>query len=100
MKILVEGDPKTGGMFWRSEDSSFYGALLPAFTLTPAEGDEMPMPAGALLSVPKYGRYDRPSINKYSPLIVQAPTVDLVVKGLEAWTDQNSGKALWKLRTQ
>lgn len=100
MKILVEGDPKTGAMFWRAEDASFYGALLPPFTLTPEDGDEMPMPAGALLSVPKYGRYDKPTINKYSPLIVQAPTVDLVVKGLEAWTDQNAGKAPWEFKTR
>lgn len=100
MKILVEGDPKTGAMFWRSEDASFYGALIPPFTLSPGEGEDMPMPAGALLSVPKYERHERPSINKYSPLIVQAPTVDEVVKGLEAWTDLHAGKAAWGFRTR
>jgi len=100
MKILVEGDPSTGGLFWRSLDASFYGALQPAFTLMPQDGAEMPMPAGAVLSVPKYERYERPSINKYSPLIVQAPTLDEVVKGLEVWTDQNAGKAPWEFRTR
>lgn len=100
MKILVEGDPNTRAMLWRTEDSSFYGALMPAFTLTADGKDEMAMPAGALLSVPKYQRYETPSINKYSPLIVQAPTLDEVVKGLEVWTDRNAGKAPWSFRTR
>lgn len=100
MRILVEGDPKTGAIFWRTEDSQFFGALIPPFTLTPEEGEEMPVPGGALLSVPKYERYDRPSINKYSPLIIQAPTVNAVVRGLEAWTDWNAGKPPWGFRSR
>lgn len=98
MKILVEGDPHTGGMFWRSENSKYYGALIPAFTLMPQDGEAMPMPAGALLAVPKYEDTDPPSINKHSPLIVQAPTIDEVIAMLEKWVDSVKGKNLWNLR--
>lgn len=98
MKILVEGDPSTGAMFWRSENSKYYGALIPPFTLTEEDGAEMPMPAGALLAVPKRDERDVPSINKHSPLVIQAPTVDEVVAALEKWVDTIQGKKLWDLR--
>lgn len=98
MKILVEIDPRAGGMFWRSENSKYYGSLIPPFTLTSQDSDEMPMPAGALLAVPKYDESDPPSINKHSPLIVQAPTVDEVIAKLEKWVDSVKGKNLWNLR--
>ena len=96
--ILIEGDPSKGMLFWHSEDNKFSGAIVPSFTLLDAEGKAMEMPAGALLAVPKYSRSEVPSINKYSPLIVQAPTVDEVVLMLQGWEKKNKGSALWDLR--
>lgn len=98
--ILVEGDPSKGLLFWRSEDHKFSGAIIPAFTLLDAEGEEMPMPSGALLAVPKHTRSEAPSINKHSPLIIQAPTVDEVVLMLQDWEKKHKGASLWDLRTQ
>lgn len=96
--ILVEGDPSRGILFWKSEDQKFTGAILPPFTLLAANGEAMPMPAGALLAVPKNSRSESPSINKYSPLIIQAPTVDEVVLMLQDWEKKNQDMALWDLR--
>jgi hypothetical protein len=96
--ILVEGDPSKGMLFWHSEDNKFSGAIVPGFTLLSADGGEMPMPAGALLAVPKHTRSEPPSINKYSPLIVQAPTVDEVVSMLQDWEAKNKEITTWDLR--
>lgn len=98
--ILIEGDPSKGMLFWHSEDNKFFGAIIPGFTLLDAHGEAMPMPAGALLAVPKYNRSEAPSINKYSPLIVQAPTVDEVVLMLQDWEKKNKDNAPWDLRTR
>lgn len=97
-KILVEGDPSTGALFWRSENSKYYGALIPPFTLSESGGADMAMPAGALLAVPKHSERELPSINKHSPLIIQAPTVGEVVAALGKWVDSVKGRSLWDLR--
>jgi hypothetical protein len=96
--ILIEGDPSKGMLFWHSEDNKFSGALVPGFTLLAADGEAIAMPAGALLAVPKYSRSEPPSINKYSPLIVQASTVDEVVSMLQDWEVKNKGASPWDLR--
>jgi hypothetical protein len=96
--ILVEGDPSKGILFWHSEDKKFSGALVPGFTLVAADGEEMEMPSGALLAVPKHVKSEPPSINKYSPLIIQAPTVDEVVSMLQDWEKKNKGVEPWDLR--
>jgi hypothetical protein len=68
------------------------------FTLEEGEGYHEDFPAGALLSVPKHSPGERPSINKYSPVIVKAPTAQDLIPLLERWVDENSGKSLWSLR--
>lgn len=93
MKVHIEADPKSNISYWYSDDKKFYGAIVEPFNL-----DDKKFPAGALLSVPKYTREERPSINKYSPLIVQSPTVEGLIPMLERWTDENAGKTLWSLR--
>lgn len=98
MEILV-GDPQNGLFPWKTADGKFDGYLLPAVTLTPSDGSEnWELPAGALLAVPKYQANEAPSINKYSPVIAQAPTVEELKPKIEAWVKKNEGKSLWSLR--
>lgn len=101
MKVHLETDPKSGTSYWYSDDRRFYGAVLEPFALeVPGKPEtRQEMEAGALLSVPKYKPHERPSINKHSPLIVQAPSVDELVPLLEKWVDENAKKKLWDLRT-
>lgn len=98
MKVHVEANPRSGALWWYSDDKKFFGAIVEPFTLEEGEGYHEDFPAGALLSVPKHSPGERPSINKYSPVIVKAPTAQDLIPLLERWVDENSGKSLWSLR--
>lgn len=100
VKIHIETDPKNDQPYWFSEDRRFYGAVVAPFELEALDEPKSreAFPAGAILSVPKHSPGERPSLNKYSPLIVQAPSIAELVPLLEAWVDQNAGKKLWDLR--
>src|SRR5262245_61592578 len=97
MEIQRTFDKPSGLWAWRTPDRMFSGCVLTGGTLE--EGGEvvMELPPAALLAVPK-NRRDFPSINKYSPVIVQAPSIEEVFKRLEAWTDEHRGVPLWDLR--
>ena len=98
MKVHIEADPRSKALYWYSDDKKFYGAIVEHFTLDDGEGYREDFPAGALLSVPKHSPGERPSINKYSPVIAKAPTAQELVPLLERWVDENTGKKLWDLR--
>lgn len=98
MTILV-GNPVNEIYPWKTEDGKFGGYLIRPLTLTPSDGSEpIHLPAGALLAVPKYSPDETPSINKYSPNIAQAPTIEELRPKLEAWVVANHDKTLWSLR--
>lgn len=97
MAILV-GEPQNEIYPWKTSDGKFAGYLIPAVTLTEKGVGVFDLPAGALLAVPKYSSDEEPSINKYSPVIAQAPTVQELKPELEAWVKKNEGKTLWSLR--
>jgi hypothetical protein len=98
MTILV-GEPQNDIYPWKTEDGKFDGYLIPPVTLMPQDGSEpIHLPAGALLAVPKHYPNEAPSINKYSPTIAQAPTVEDLKPLIEAWVKANEGKKLWDLR--
>lgn len=100
MKVHLEVDPKNNQPYWFSDDRKFYGAIVAPFELEVHGEPETreAYPAGALLSVPKHSPGEKPSLNKYSPLIAQAPSIAELVPILEAWVDWNTGKKLWDLR--
>lgn len=100
MKILV-GEPENDLYPWKTSDGKFHGFLTSGFKLTDRDtGEEIDMPAAALLFVPKYSPNDRPSHNKYSPVIATASTVDELKPKMEAWLKENAGKTTWSLRTR
>lgn len=100
MEILV-GELQNGYYQWKTSDGKFDGVLTPPVTLTPQDGSEpIHLPAGALLAVPKHTPNEAPSINKYSPVIAQAPTIEDLKPGIEAWVKQNEGTKRWFLRTR
>lgn len=100
MEILVS-EPVNGTYLWKTKDGKFSGALLPPMTLNPDDGSEpIHLPAGAILQVPKYHQNELPSINKYSPTIAQAHTVEELRPAIEAWVKKNQDKTLWSLRTR
>lgn len=99
MEILV-GEPQNGLYPWRTSDGKFMGVLMAGVTLVPDDGGEAwELPAGALLAVPKHQPNERPSINKYSRVVAQAPTVEELRPKLEAWAKANQDKSLWSLRS-
>jgi hypothetical protein len=98
MKVHVEADPRSKALYWYSDDKKFYGPIVEPFALDDRQGYHEEFPAGALLSVPRSSPGERPSFNEYSPLIVQAPTVQELIPKLETWVDENSGKKHWDLR--
>src|SRR5215467_6715022 len=92
MQVEKHEDPKTGLIYWKTIDGRFAGVILKPFTLVADDEPdvEMPMKAGALLAVPKYTPRESPSINKYSPLVAQANTVEELGPLLDVWSDQNA----------
>lgn len=99
MKVHVEADPRSNALYWYSDDKKFYGPIVEPFALEDkAQGYYEEFPAGALLSVPKISPGDRPTFNKYSPVVAQAPTVQELIPLLEVWVDKNAGKRHWDLR--
>jgi hypothetical protein len=100
MEILV-GDPRNGIFPWKTMDGHFTGYLISGFKMTPSDGGgDVELPAGALLAVPKNSPNERPSINKYSPVVVTAKTVEELPPLLELWTEANQAKTLWSLRSR
>lgn len=100
MEILV-GEPQNDIYPWRTSDGKFAGYLIPPVTLTPQDGSEPThLPAGAILAVPKNSPNEVPSINKYSPTVAQAPSVQDLKPVIEAWVKKNQDKTLWALRTR
>ena len=100
MTILV-GDPQNDIYPWKSSDGKFAGYLIPPVTLTPRDGSlPIHLPAGALLAVPKHSPDEQPSINKYSPAIAQALSIEDLKPAIEAWVKKNEGKSLWSLRSR
>jgi hypothetical protein len=100
MTILV-GEPENNIYPWKTSDGKFDGYLIPPVTLTPKDGSQpIHLHAGALLAVPKRSPNEVRSINKYSPLIAQAPTIEDLKPAIEAWVKKNEGKTLWELRTR
>jgi len=98
MEILVS-DPRGGTFLWKTADGKFQGVLIESFKLVDKDGGvEIEMPAAALLAVPKHYPHERPSHNKYSPVIAQAPTVEELKPKMEEWLKANAGKSLWSLR--
>lgn len=98
--IVIWRDEATGQLLWRAEGANFFGPIIEPFFMEETGRPEtrVEMPAGALLAVPKYRQSDHPSINKYSPLVAEAITVQDLEPLLEAWVKANAGKSLWDLR--
>jgi len=100
MEILV-GDPINSTFPWQTADGKYIGVLMAGMKLTAVgDGEDLELPAGALLCVPKHSPNEPPSINKYSPLIAQAPTVEELKPKMEAWLRKNARKTLWELRAR
>lgn len=102
MEILV-GDPQNNLYPWTTIDFKYGGYLIPGVKLTPVGeqgGEVFELPAGALLAVPRDHPNETASINKYSPVIATAPTVEALKPKIEAWLKENQGKTLWSLRTR
>lgn len=100
MEILKTHDPKSGLTFWKTDDGQFSGVIIAPATLR-EHGGERPvyeLPAGALLAVPKDRPSEEPSINKHSPLIAQAPSVEELAPLIAGWVLQHDGEGVWNLR--
>lgn len=98
MEILV-GEKRNNLYPWKTADGKFAGYIVEGFKMMPSDGKgEVEVPAGALLAVPKYNQNDRPSINKYSPVIATGWTIEELKPKLDEWLKENKDKSLWSLR--
>lgn len=98
MKIKLEPNPRAGLTLWHSEDGRFSGAITPPFMMkVPGEQDQL-MPAGATLFVPEDAPNEKPTLNRYSPVVAKASSVRGLVPLLEKWTEENAAKSHWELR--
>lgn len=99
---IHKSEKKNGVADWRTADGRFRGVLIePQKLYTRDKGTKtIELPAGALLAVPKYHPGEAVSINKYSPLVVQASSIEGLAPLLAAWADQNYDKTPWELRIQ
>lgn len=93
-------DEDTGLLYWWTDPMHFLGVVNEPFTMEIPDRPETreTMPASALLFVPKRHERERPTFNKHSPVVEQAPTVAALVRRLERWTDENADKTPWELR--
>lgn len=98
---LLKSAKRNGITDWRTENGKFSGVLVdPVVLRERGKDDVMELPAAALLAVPKDREGERPSINKYSPIIARGPTSEELGPLISAWTEAHRGDSLWKLRRQ